>query len=80
MARMSLHKYAKSTCSGRVVTKADLLSYQASQGAVGEVALGVARAATVSPATPVIIGEGNSASCGGQAGCAHAPLPLASAP
>lgn len=65
MAAMSLHKYAQSTCGGNTVTIADLLADRSAAGAVGKIGSALQHN---SPGPTFVIGEGNSASCGGQSG------------
>jgi hypothetical protein len=63
---VSLHRYAASVCDGGKATIAELMADKASQGlAAGlEPWVAVADAAGV----PLVIGEGNSVSCGGATG------------
>jgi hypothetical protein len=66
LGSLSLHRYATSTCHGRVVTAADLLSDVATRGKVDAYRRHIT--ASNSAGVPFVIGEGNTASCGGQQG------------
>ena len=66
LASVSLHRYATSTCSGKPVSADELLSDEASRGKVDAYRGHIA--ASIAAGVPFVIGEGNSASCGGQAG------------
>lgn len=66
LASVSLHRYATSTCSGTPVTKAELLADEATRGKVDFYRKFIAGAQ--SAGVPFVIGEGNTASCGGQKG------------
>ena len=64
---VSYHKYARSSCSGHLVTQADLLSYVAGEGSFSDA--WKESAATIATANiSFVIGEGNSISCGGTSG------------
>jgi hypothetical protein len=68
MNTMSLHKYARSTCNGGTVSIADMLADRSASGTMGK----IAEAVKASPrGPPFVIGEGNSASCGGQNGVSN---------
>ena len=66
MASVSLHRYATSTCSGVPVTRAELLSDAATRGKVDAYRKHID--AAIAAGVPFVIGEGNTASCGGQPG------------
>eukprot|EP00041_Stephanoeca_diplocostata_P032809 m.1062510 g.1062510 ORF g.1062510 m.1062510 type:complete len:503 (-) comp24215_c0_seq18:1654-3162(-) len=65
MATYSMHKYARTTCNDRTVTQVCLLAYAAAGGQMGPVAEVINNN---SGFKEFYIGEGNSASCGGQEG------------
>ena len=60
MSSISLHRYATSTCSGKPVTAAELLSDEATRGKVDAYRGHIA--AAQSAGVPFVIGEGNTAS------------------
>eukprot|EP01043_Picozoa_sp_COSAG02_P036654 COSAG02_NODE_2699_length_8207_cov_2.313518_6_plen_505_part_00 len=66
LASVSLHRYATSTCSGKPVSAEELLSDAASRGKVDAYRGHIN--ASIAAGVPFVIGEGNSASCGGQPG------------
>jgi hypothetical protein len=66
LASVSLHRYATSTCSGTPVSADELLSDEASRGKVDAYRGHIN--ASIAAGVPFVIGEGNSASCGGQPG------------
>lgn len=66
LASVSLHRYATSTCSGKPVSADELLSDAASRGKVDAYRGHIN--ASIAAGVPFVIGEGNSASCGGQPG------------
>ena len=66
MASVSLHRYATSTCSGKPVPVEELLADAATSGKVDAYRNRIN--AALAAGVPFVIGEGNTASCGGQAG------------
>ena len=66
LASLSLHRYATSTCHDKVVTAADLLSDAATRDKIDAYRRYITKSNSLG--VPFVIGEGNTASCGGQKG------------
>ena len=68
LASVSYHRYPKSHCGGENVTAAGLLGWSAGQGGVAAFVDRGFIAAARQQRVPFVVGEGNSASCGGMPG------------